>query len=500
MKMVSYAQNGEDVMLARALHGIQHGFYIDVGAAGPTEHSVTRTFYDRGWTGLNVEPTRRFFDALAAARPHDINIRAALDATAGDQTFYAFEGTGLSTLDAQVAENHKPGGWPMTRTEVRTRTLADLCEEWAPPAIHFLKIDVEGAEERVLRGADFARFRPWITVVEATRPMSPEPDFAAWEPILTAAGYEFVWFDGLNRFYLAAEHADRLRPHFRLPVNFFDDFDLYNPVAERLKAELAATRARTAEADAETGRLRSQLQVHALLLEEDAQLRSHAASLQAEASELRHQVHLRDAELAARHADFGARLATQHEHTHHRRLAQEHAEARVAELQAHLETAEHILALQADPDAAAVPAPGPRPPGARGLLVALYRATLRPVLRPALWRTRSFLLAGLRREQVTLHEHQRRHLAALEARLTGLHGHLDTVAANLQSALAARPEPAPPPPAASPADVPHPATAELAALARSMETALTTLAITAALHRPDTLHRTDALHRTNAQA
>ena len=56
MTFVSYAQNFEDVMLWRALREVTHGFYIDVGAADPDSDSVTRAFYDRGWSGINVEP------------------------------------------------------------------------------------------------------------------------------------------------------------------------------------------------------------------------------------------------------------------------------------------------------------------------------------------------------------------------------------------------------------------------------------------------------------
>ena len=37
---VTYAQNFEDLMLWRALHGVHDGFYIDVGAADPDENSV----------------------------------------------------------------------------------------------------------------------------------------------------------------------------------------------------------------------------------------------------------------------------------------------------------------------------------------------------------------------------------------------------------------------------------------------------------------------------
>jgi hypothetical protein len=88
--------------------------------------------------------------------------------------------------------------------------------------IHWLKIDVEGFEEKVLKGWDSQILRPWIIVVEATIPNSPDTDFANWDPILTAAEYQFVYFDGLNRFYVSKEHVE-LAKAFSCPPNFFDD-------------------------------------------------------------------------------------------------------------------------------------------------------------------------------------------------------------------------------------------------------------------------------------
>ena len=53
---VSYAQNFEDVILNRALHGVTDGCYIDIGANDPEVDSVSLAFYERGWRGLHVEP------------------------------------------------------------------------------------------------------------------------------------------------------------------------------------------------------------------------------------------------------------------------------------------------------------------------------------------------------------------------------------------------------------------------------------------------------------
>jgi FkbM family methyltransferase len=219
---ITYAQNFEDVMLWRALHAVDAGFYIDVGAADPDEDSVTRAFYDHGWRGVNIEPSPGHFAALASARPRDINLCCLVGVASGEMNLFNIPDTGLSTVEQHIADRHAADGRPSDMIKTPVRTLADICTEFAPQAIHFVKIDVEGAEAEVLRGADFATFRPWIVVVEATEPLSQTENWQGWEPLLIEASYDFVWFDGLNRFYLAAERTDALRHAFRLPPNYFD--------------------------------------------------------------------------------------------------------------------------------------------------------------------------------------------------------------------------------------------------------------------------------------
>ncbi len=224
MTFCSYAQNFEDVLLWRALRSLATGFYIDVGAAHPDEDSVTRAFYDRGWRGINIEPVPELFGRLRAARSRDVTLNVALAAAAGETSFHVVSESGLSTLDGSIAGAHREAGFAVRETRIEVSTLASVCEAHAAADIHFLKIDVEGAEGAVLRGADFGRFRPWIVIVEATAPLSSVPAHEDWEPILLEAGYSFLYFDGLNRFYAADEHFDALVPHFRIPVNVFDDF------------------------------------------------------------------------------------------------------------------------------------------------------------------------------------------------------------------------------------------------------------------------------------
>ncbi len=221
---VSYAQNFEDVMLWRALRHVEHGCYIDAGAAEPEIESVTCAFYQRGWRGLNIEPMAPPFERLEAARPRDINLNVALGAVEGEaEMLQVGDGNGLSTLKTSRRADLEAEGWPVATTRVPVRRLADLCREHVQEPIHFLKIDVEGAEREVIEGAELQTWRPWIIVVEATQPNSTVSAHEAWEELVLAAGYRLVYADGLNRFYLAHEHED-LAAAFAAPPNVFDRF------------------------------------------------------------------------------------------------------------------------------------------------------------------------------------------------------------------------------------------------------------------------------------
>ncbi|MBA3352757.1 MAG: FkbM family methyltransferase [Blastocatellia bacterium] len=239
MPFISYAQNFEDVMLYRGLKGLREGFYIDVGAHDPVFHSVTKAFYDRGWHGINVEPVPASHERLARDRPRDINLLVSASDGPGETTLYQFAGTGLSTTSSTVAESHEQQGFDASTCVSHKQSLKTICDDYAIETIHFLKIDVEGSEEECLRGNDFSVHRPWIVVVESTAPMSTLQQHLRWEPILLNADYEFVYFDGLNRFYVSKERCE-LSEHFLIPPNVFDDFirvsevDSENEVANRL--------------------------------------------------------------------------------------------------------------------------------------------------------------------------------------------------------------------------------------------------------------------------
>ncbi|WP_194724409.1 FkbM family methyltransferase [Noviherbaspirillum malthae] len=225
MTFISYAQNFEDVILWRALKHVPNGFYIDVGANDPVVDSVTLAFYQQGWHGINVEPMRQYYEQLQAQRPRDTNLQLAVGAGPGNITFYDIPDTGLSTMEPNVARQHIEAGRNVVETNIEVLPLSEICARHVTGPIHFLKIDVEGFEAEVLRGMSFKSWRPWILVIEATRPQTQETAHAEWEHMVLEADYQPAYFDGLNQFYVANEHPELLAA-LKLPPNYFDHFQL----------------------------------------------------------------------------------------------------------------------------------------------------------------------------------------------------------------------------------------------------------------------------------
>ena len=221
---LSYAQRFEDFHLWRCFDGAEQGFYIDVGAGHPVYDNVSFAFYLAGWRGITIEPNPALAELGRAVRPRDRLHQVLVGAAPGEATLYLQrQFHGLSTTIAEhAASAEKETGRRAEAVTLPMTTLAALCEQHAPAGFEFLKVDVEGAEADVLRGADFARFRPKVIVVEAIKPLSLAPAWDEWEPLLSRHGYAYVWDDELNRYYVADE-ARTIAPRLTAGPKWYAD-------------------------------------------------------------------------------------------------------------------------------------------------------------------------------------------------------------------------------------------------------------------------------------
>jgi FkbM family methyltransferase len=198
------------------------GYYVDIGSGHPVYDNVSFAFYLKGWSGITVEPNPWLAQLSRAVRPRDRHVEALIGAARGEATLHLVrEFHGLSTMVAGNAQAAlREFGKASDAITVPLTTLTDICHGQAPAAFEFLKIDVEGAEKDVLLGGDFRRYRPKVVVIEALAPATLAPAWQEWEAILTAQAYRYVWFDTLNRYYLAEEAGELAGAFASAPRSF----------------------------------------------------------------------------------------------------------------------------------------------------------------------------------------------------------------------------------------------------------------------------------------
>lgn len=168
---LSWSQEGEDLVLARLLEGVEQGFYVDIGAHHPLRFSNTYLFYRRGWCGINVDAMPGAMHPFRQLRPRDINLELGVAAQAGSLEFFIFDDPALNTFDAALAarrEQETPYR-VIGKRQVACQPLVQVLDEHMPTEvaeIAFMSIDVEGLDVEVLKTNDWRRYRPRVVVVE----------------------------------------------------------------------------------------------------------------------------------------------------------------------------------------------------------------------------------------------------------------------------------------------------------------------------------------------
>jgi FkbM family methyltransferase len=196
---------------------------VDVGAYDPTELSNTRHFYDRGWSGIDIEPIPERAERFRADRPRDVTLNVGVAGSRGTLTFYEMDPPTLSTFRREEAERCATfPGHRIARTHtIPVLPLRDILEEHAgEKPIDFLSIDTEGLEDEVIRSNDWERFRPVALLVEyrVYHPQGLEGSSPrTWEPFLLERGYRFASANEVNALYIRGEDEALLA---RIPERF----------------------------------------------------------------------------------------------------------------------------------------------------------------------------------------------------------------------------------------------------------------------------------------
>jgi FkbM family methyltransferase len=167
--LVSYSQEGEDMILAELFRQKSTGFYVDVGAFHPTRFSNTKYFYKKGWSGINIEPSPSAMREFLKNRRRDTNLNLGVSDKSGTLEFYTFAEPALNTFQkdrVEFLENTTPYR-SNGQISVPVERLDKILEKFSSNReIDFMNIDVEAHEKQVLQSNDWEKFRPEVLLVE----------------------------------------------------------------------------------------------------------------------------------------------------------------------------------------------------------------------------------------------------------------------------------------------------------------------------------------------
>jgi FkbM family methyltransferase len=140
--------------------GLRGGYFVEAGAC--TGKPVSATYVletELGWNGVCVEPVEEYYKLLVRTRRCQTDDRCLWNRTGETVLFTEFAPktprSGITEVNKNLEAQRLEEVSERTMYK-QTVTLHDLlAEHGAPPTIHYVCLDIEGAERRVLEAFDF---------------------------------------------------------------------------------------------------------------------------------------------------------------------------------------------------------------------------------------------------------------------------------------------------------------------------------------------------------
>jgi len=140
--------------------GVNNGYFVDVGSGDGIKDSNTKLLEEKGWRGVCIDPfptnmqTRRcqlFKEIVFSERGRVVPFHMAGNLAGIGETLGRWQDTAAKAKTI----------------EMMTLTLDDiLARVRAPSYIHFMSLDIEGAELEALRGLSFNRYTIGALAIE----------------------------------------------------------------------------------------------------------------------------------------------------------------------------------------------------------------------------------------------------------------------------------------------------------------------------------------------
>jgi hypothetical protein len=200
LHIVSYpSQMGQDKWVSETVFpGVTTGFFLDVGSAGGVFLSNTVALERKGWTGICIDP----FPSQMEGRTCKMLKEVVSGETGQHVTFHT---AGILGGIADHLNTHKTEAEQSQPVEFITVALGEILErENAPRFIHFMSLDIEGAEFEALRSIHFDKYTFGALAIEHN---FEEPKRTNILRLLEGHGYKRSHIWSHDDFYVPAERT-----------------------------------------------------------------------------------------------------------------------------------------------------------------------------------------------------------------------------------------------------------------------------------------------------
>lgn len=190
-----HAQFGQDRwIIQKVFPGVTNGYFVDVGAGDGIKGSNTKALEELGWTGVAIDPfptnwgsrkCKLFKEVVSSKKGEVVEFRKAGGAGGIDE----FIGKWRDQIETS----------PLVK--LTTTTIGDILSRAdAPSFIHYVSLDVEGAEYEALKGFPFSKYEVGAFTIEHN---FEEPKRQQIRELLERNGYRFVKEQVVDDWYLS---------------------------------------------------------------------------------------------------------------------------------------------------------------------------------------------------------------------------------------------------------------------------------------------------------
>jgi FkbM family methyltransferase len=191
------SQIGQDKWVTETVFpDLTHGFFLDVGSGDGTVDSNSKVLEQKGWTGICIDPF--------PTNMHDRTCRMLKEVVFSEAgRKMSFQASGLLGGISDTLGAWKDTAMKAATVEFTTTTLAAILKtEEAPRFIHFISLDIEGAELEALKGFPFDQYRIGAMAVEHN---FEEPKRTQIRALMKQHGYRRVHSWSQDDFYRPAD-------------------------------------------------------------------------------------------------------------------------------------------------------------------------------------------------------------------------------------------------------------------------------------------------------